>query len=476
MRVLFVTSECETLFKRGGLADVSYSLPIALSKQGVHVAVVMPFYQAIKIVHVTCVGQLSVEYDRRRELVFVFTALLSDTKVPVYFLRHPRLDDYFGPNIADTFAFFSKCVAELYLYSSPMLGGPYDIVHCNDWHTALVPLLLGERRKVGYQMRETIESEKVKTIVTIHNLLYKGETGIGIRLRLGLPSNLFHAFTTPMGTAVKLLREGLEYADIITTVSPTYAKEMIAGTQGDETKAVLAKRKDRLVGILNGIDEKDWDPRNDKALLKDQYGWETANTVKPKIKRELRRALRLPESDAPLFGFIGRLETRQKGIDLIEHAIAELPKDAYQLVLLGTGSPKQVSILEHLATTHRHIAFVHTFDERLARKIYAGADVLLVPSKFEPCGLTQMIAMRYGTLPLVRKTGGLADSVTDGQNGFVFGPYTGTALASAMKKAILLFQNKQNRWHTMIQHAMKTDFSWDRSAKEYKRLYQSLLK
>jgi len=475
MRILFVTSELATIFKLGGLADVSYALPVALTKLGIHVDIVMPFYEKIKLHTARCVGQIAVDFDRRRELVFIFRTQIPQTNVSVYLFRHPKLNDYSGHKTAEVFAFFSKTVTELYLYTPHIFGETYDIVHCNDWHTALIPLLLGEHQKVGYQRKHTIQSESTKTVLTIHNLLYQGETGIGTALRLGIPKNLFHVFTTPLGRAVKLLREGLDYADVITTVSPSYAKEMIAGSQGDSIRSILAQRKDRLVGILNGIDEHLWNPHTDPALW-ETYTLQSVREAKAKNKALLRKALHLQEKRVPLFGFVGRLEARQKGIDLLMQSIRYLPRNAYQLALLGTGTEKIVEKIKILAKDHPNISFIHTFDERLARRIYAGADVMLVPSKFEPCGLTQMIAMRYGTLPLVRNTGGLADSVIDGRDGFVFEKYSEKDLTVSMKKAMETYTNEPSRWHTMIERAMKKDFSWNRSAKEYLKLYKSLLK
>ncbi len=489
MRVLFVTSEIATLYKRGGLADVSYALPVALSQLGVNISVAMPYYESVTTKGVTCVGQLALDYDRRRELVFVFRALLPHSHVRAYLFRHPLLNNYDDLHIADRFAFFSKAVAQLSLYSEEMLGGPYDIIHCNDWHTALIPLLIGEQSKVGYRERprplsaapkalaggETIQSKRVKTILTVHNLLYQGETGSSITLKLGFPKPLFHPFMTPLGRAVRLLTEGFEYADKVTTVSPTYAKEIAAGKHGKRVVEVFSRRKDRMIGILNGLDSKLWDPRNDPSLPV-HYDASTVVSAKRVIKAQLRKALRLPESEAPLFGFVGRLESRQKGLDLIARVIKKLAGEAYQLVLLGTGQKKLVALFERLAAEHKNVVFVHTFDERLARRIYAGSDVMLVPSKFEPCGLTQLIAMRYGTLPLVRKTGGLADTVHDGKTGFVFTPYTSTALADKMKEAIALYHEKPARFEAMTAHVMGLDFSWQHQVKEYLALYQSLLK
>lgn len=475
MKVLFVTSETATLYKRGGLADVSYALPVALSNAGINVSVVMPFYEGIAVKDVTCVGQLAIDYDRRRELVFIFRTLLPHSHVRVYLLRHPLLNAYDDDHISDRFAFFSKAVAQLSLYSEGVLGGPYDIIHCNDWHTALVPLLIGESSKVGYRERETIQSRKSKTILTVHNLLYQGETGFSITLKLGFPKTIFHPFMTPLGRAVRLMTEGFEYADKVTTVSPTYAKEIAAGVHGKRVVEVFKRRKDTMVGILNGLDTNLWDPKTDRSLSV-HYDVRSVTTAKAQIKTQLQQAVRLPVSDVPLFGFVGRLEKRQKGLDLIARAILKLAAEDYQLVLLGTGQKSLVTLFSRLAQEHHNIAFVHTFDERLARRIYAGSDIMLVPSKFEPCGLTQMIAMRYGTLPLVRKTGGLADTVTDGKTGFVFRPYTSTALAGKMKEAISLYRENPKRFAAMVKTVMKVDFSWGHQVKEYVALYKNLLK
>ena len=461
MRVLFVTSEVATLFKRGGLGDVSYSLPVALQKKRVEVAIAMPHYAKIQTKDVHCIGQLAVDFDGKRELVFVFQTILPGTNIPVYLFRHPLLYDYDAPESVMRFAFFCKAVAEFYLFSNEKLGGPYDIVHVNDWHTALVPLLLGERRKVG-RSSKTIESVRTRTIFTIHNFLYQGNASLSLARLLGVAETRFHEFS---GQSVKLLREGMEYADCVTTVSPTYAKEIRSGTHGAWFKEVFGRRRDGIVGILNGINGDQWNPHTDMALPV-RYDYKSAEGAKKKIKAYLQRALLLPQSSVPLFGFVGRLELRQKGVDLIAAAVRMLPKNTFQLVLLGTGARSQVARIERLTRENPHVAFVNTFDERLARRIYAGSDCMLVPSKLEPCGLTQMIAMRYGTLPLVRKTGGLADSVTDKKTGFVFGPYTKTALNQKMEEAIALYNSTEGEWRQMQAAVMKADFSWESRAKE----------
>jgi len=475
MKVLFVTSEVAGLYKRGGLADVSYSLPTALSARGIDISVIMPFYEKIKSDRMVCVGQMAMDFDRRRELLFIFRTHLPGKTLPIYLLRHPMLNVYDGKDMASRFAFFSKAVAQMYLYSQETLGGPYDILHCNDWHTALVPMLVGEVSHVAYRERATIQSQRAKTVLTVHNLMYQGETGLAVGLKLGLPKNVFHSFMTPLGRAVRFLQEGFEYSDIVTTVSPTYAKEIARGYHGMRVKDTFARRGDRMRGILNGIDTSVWDPKKDPFIPK-RYTMRTVESAKKKIKQRLRVSLKLEERDVPLFGFVGRFEPNQKGLDLIANVIKTLPGDSYQIALLGTGAKSLVTQFTNLSKKYTNVSFTHTFDERLARRIYAGSDVMLVPSKFEPCGLTQMIAMRYGTLPLVRKTGGLADTVSDRYTGYVFNRYTRMELAEKMKEVIKTYHEDPKRWTTMVRRVMKTDFSWKKQAIKYMRLYETLTK
>jgi starch synthase len=497
MRVLFATSEIAGIYKRGGLGDVLYSLPVALSRLGVECALIMPFYASIKSDTVHCVGQMAVDFDGKRELVFVFEMFLADKSVPVYLIRHPILNEYNGKEMAATFAFFSACVVRLYLYAPQVIGGTFDIIHCHDWHTALIPLLLGENdkseakktsgrlKRFGSRGKETMEARATKTILTIHNLMYVGETGTSIIHKTGIPKELFHMFKTPLGNAIKLLREGLDYVDIITTVSPSYAKEISSHARG-HIGSVLAARRDKVIGILNGIDPAMWDPKTDTALTQN-FDILTVWDGKSAVKRALQTALKLPTEHVPLFGFVGRIEPRQKGTELIRLAIPKLLQEKFQVVILGTGEKKEETLLSSLARKYPNVRFINTFDERLARRIYAGSDIMLVPSKFEPCGLTQMIAMRYGTIPLVRKTGGLGDSVKDGQTGFVFSGYTASALVEKMRQAITLFKksrtaaaeaienDRETPWSEMMVQVMREDFSWSASAKQYMEMYRKLV-
>lgn len=476
MRVLFVTSEVSTLYKLGGLGDVSRSLPVALERLGVRVAVAMPYYRDIKLSRVRGVGQIAVDFDGQRELVFIFQTLLPGSKgVPVYLFRHPKLNAYHGPEIVARFAFFSCCVAKLYDFVPEALGGRFDIIHCNDWHTALIPSLLGENNKVLGQP-ETLVSKSVKTIVTIHNLLYQGEVKLDLVKRLALPKHSVHILENAHGKVIKLLREGVEHTDIISTVSEMYAREILTGQYGQHLTEALRVRRADIIGILNGIDDITWNPGTDPAIVV-HYGIKDSLPGKQANKERLQRELGLPVAKVPLIGFVGRLEVRQKGIDIFIEALSRLLPDGAQVVILGTGPKKIKETLKTFAKKYKeHFVAVTEFNEKLSRRIYAGADMLTIPSKFEPCGLTQMIAMRYGTIPIVRKTGGLADTVIDGKTGFVFADYTGTALLAKLKEAIVLYNTAPLRWQKIMVTCMKKDYSWTVSAKKYKKLYQRLAK
>lgn len=484
MRVLFVTSEVAGLFKLGGLADVSYALPVALSKIGVDIALALPYYTSIKLKHSKCLGPLAVSFDGTRELVFIFKAVIPGNHVPVYLFRHPLLNEY--KTHADKllqirFAFFSQTVAT-YLTVAAMRGERWTIVHSNDWHTALLPLLLGESPKVFFRINGDIPglgslvAREVHTVLTIHNPMYHGTVTAKLVDQIALDKRQFHILNdTGHVSYINMLREGIEYADVMTTVSPTFAREMLRGNYGPHVTGMLKKRKQKIIGILNGIDTTVWNPRTDRHLPR-RYSIATASTVKPFIKGHLQRLLRLPQVGVPLFGFVGRLESRQKGIDILLAAIEKfINQGVIQVAILGTGTPRMVKTIERITKKYKNsAAFVHTFDERLARRMYAGCDVMVVPSRYEPCGLIQMIAMRYGTIPLVRKTGGLADTVKDGKTGFVFGPYTKTALGEAIEHTINQKQKDPSGWSKMITRVMRQDHSWTKSARAYKRLYEKL--
>jgi starch synthase len=501
MKVLFVTSEVSGLFKKGGLGDVSHELPLALSRLGVDVSIILPYYEDIKVRDVACVGQIAVDFGSVRETVFVFRTQIGNGKgsIPCYLLRHLRLNTYGGEKMQEMCAFFSMAVANFYLYAPHVLGGMYDIIHCNDWHTALIPMILGERNKTLKNDKskkknvETLASIGTKSIITIHNLLYQGDSDESLIVKIGLPKPLFHVYRGVQRNYFKILREGLEYADAVTTVSPTYAKEITTGGFGQHMDKVLAERSDRVTGILNGIDTGLWDPSGDPTLAQ-RYNLITAAKAKDANRSALAKAVGIPDDGLPIFGFIGRIEAQQKGTDLIREAVEYLmdPQSAqcmsypnrhtgekscpFHIVLLGTGQKEEVARLNVFTKRYPNAVFVNDFDEVLARKIYAGCDFMLIPSKFEPCGLIQLISMRYGSIPIVRKTGGLADSVEDGVTGFTFDDYDPKELARTMSKALVLRGSDQKAWEAMMRAAMKEDFGWDASAQKYMALYRKLLK
>jgi starch synthase len=473
MHVLFVTSELAGVFKLGGLADVSLSLPLALARAGVHVTIALPFYRTISISDVSGVGELAVDFKGKREIVFIFSKQSTQKNMTLLLFRHPYLNDYHATPIEQTFAFFCKVISTFYFYNLQVSKDAIQIVHCHDWHTALVPMLIGESNKL--RKSETMQSKNVKTIVTIHNLLYQGVAKVSIADDLNAPRALFHQLKGIRKGKISFLREGLEYADCISTVSPSYAREIVASSHQDAIGDVLSRRHRAMVGILNGINMNLWNPAHD-AALPHHYDLRSVFSEKPKLKKLLQREAGLPTEDVPLVSFIGRIEPRQKGIDIAMEALRTLARGVpIQAVFLGTGNPKSVRSLRALARRYKKkIAFIHAFDEVLARRIYAGSDMLLVPSRFEPCGLIQMIAMRYGTVPIVRATGGLADTVHPGKNGFTFGPYSAHALSEAILRALGVRESAPATWRRIIETGMHEDFSWDKSAKEYIRLYRKL--
>ncbi len=478
MHVLFVTSEMEPLFKLGGLGDVSQSLPNALHKLNVDVTVIIPYYTSIKLDRPLCLGKLGVTYRNEHHLVFVFASRHPKNAVPVLLLRHPLFNDYHDVTIVGRFAFYSLAVVALTSQARMIVGHDIDIIHCHDWHSALVPLLASENSKLNdaHTSTETIQAKKSHTILTIHNLLYQGITTDTLTKEIGLPHELVHRLNRRSGSFVNLMREGISYADVVTTVSPTYAREIYTKEYGEGLEGLFAKRKDRVIGILNGIDREYWNPASDRSLAY-QYDSDSILRIKPKLKNLLQKELTLDPADIPLLAYIGRLDGHQKGVNILLTSIKPfLQKRVCQLAILGTGDKTIVGMIGKLAKVYPgRVTFTHAFDEPLARRIYAGADVVVIPSKFEPCGLIQMIAMRYGTIPLVRKTGGLADSVIDGKTGIVFGPYTMTALIQSIQKAINIY-HKSPTWNQMVRRVMRQDFSWKRSAKKYKQLYLRLLK
>jgi starch synthase len=475
-KILFVTSEAHPFIKTGGLADVSGSLPKALAELGQDVWIVLPFYQTVKTFgEVKPLG--SIRVDNRN--VSLMQTQMPDSQVKVILVNYPEFFDRPGnpyvdtlgnswPDNADRFALFCRIAVEIAMNRANFDWQP-DIVHCNDWQSGLVPALL------------SLENAPPASVFTIHNLAYQGLFSRESTLSLNLPGQLWQPDGLEFHHMLSFIKGGLVYADRITTVSPTYAMEIQTPAFGYGLEGLLRHRKDVLSGIINGIDIDQWDPQQD-IYLSNHFN---ANTLPQKQlnKAELQRSIGLPVDDKiPLFGLISRL-VEQKGISLIIDCLSEMMAMPMQFVLLGTGDKDYEERLQNLAHVYPDkLSVTLGYDESLAHLIEAGSDLFLMPSQFEPCGLNQMYSQRYGTLPIVRKTGGLADTVVDTlphtlanntATGFVFDDVNASALLETIKRALMLYNDPKN-WVKVQVNAMRQDFSWQQSAEQYLELYANM--
>ncbi|MGB9711224.1 MAG: glycogen synthase GlgA [Thermodesulfovibrio sp.] len=487
MKIALVSAEAYPFSKTGGLGDVVGALFKEFIKAGIDTTLFLPFYRTTKqnfpsstvnagIVYGVSVGA-NTRFGALRTARVCFDEeenlkIEASTQGNLFFIEHNDFfdrEELYGTthgeylDNAERFVFFCRAVLEI----CKIMNLKFDVIHCHDWHTALIPLYL----KTFY--KECSCFERTKTILTIHNLGYQG---IFPREKLeitGFGQEMFHIDGFEFYGMINFLKVGLFNADIITTVSPTYAKEILTPEYGAGLDGVLRKRKESLVGIINGIDYKIWNPETDPFIVQN-YG---VNNIKNKQKNKedlINLAGIKCSSESPLIAFIGRF-AYQKGIDIIAQAIPALVQKEVSFVFEGTGEAYYENKIRELQKNFpsKIYAFVG-FDEALAHKIYAGADGLLVPSRYEPCGLSQLIAMRYGTPPICRRTGGLSDTVEDRVTGFLFDEYTSAALTEAIERFIEIYKNK-NRFLNMIYEAMKRDFSWSNSCKKYIELYRGLI-
>lgn len=475
-KILFVTSEAHPLIKTGGLADVLGSLPKALVELSQDVRLILPNYQALQI-HEEARFHCSVRVDNQD--VNILETRLPDTNVIVWLVDYPEFFNFPGnpyldehgnvwPNLHQRFALFCRIAVEVAMDRTGLNWKP-DIVHCNDWQSGLVPALL------------SLEQDPPKTVFTIHNMAYQGLFQGSDAAVLKLPGQLWHPDGLEFNGMLSFIKGGLIYSDRITTVSPSYALEIQTPALGYGLEGLLAYRKDDLSGIINGIDTELWNPETD-PLIAQHFNHKTL--IKKKLnKAELQRKLSLPmNAQIPVFGLISRL-VEQKGIDLVIECLPEMATLPLQFVLLGSGDKQIEQRLQELALLYPDQFSINLgYDESLAHLIEAGCDAFLMPSRFEPCGLNQMYSQRYGTLPIVRKTGGLADTVVDalpasiGQNtasGIVFNEASPGALMEAIKRALILYSN-HSLWKKLQTTAMKKDFSWRQSAENYLALYRSI--
>ncbi len=472
LKVLIVSSEVAPYAKSGGLGDVAGSLPKALKKLGVDVRVVLPKYKTIKTEYfndVKYLGSFNTNLSWRNQKVGV---LLKETEFPVYFIENDYYfyrDGLYGyGDDNERFAFFSKATLDMLSF----IDFYPDIIHCNDWQTGPLCLFLKET------YRKFIYYSNIKTLYTIHNLQYQGNFGRETMDLLDVPDYCFTNGNIEFYGNVSYMKAGLMYADKISTVSNTYADEIQTEQYGYGMDGVLRFKRDNLCGIINGIDFNENNPATDSRLFKN-FDVNSLD-IKKENKRELQKELGLEERDVPIISIISRLAD-QKGLDLVAQIFDELMNEDVQFVVLGTGEARY----EHMFRFFEHkykgkVSANIMFDGNLAQRIYASSDMFLMPSLFEPCGLGQMFSLRYGTVPIVRKTGGLADTVfhynteTKEGNGFVFETYDGNGLLWAIREALKVYRMGSDEWNTVVKNAMNCNYSWENSAKKYVELYESI--
>ncbi len=470
LHVAFVTPEMGPYIKTGGLADISASLPKALVRMGHRVTVILPRYYAVWFPPGEFAGSVHVPVDGvPRSAGFYRTR--TEAGVDVVFVEYP---EFYGRAVLYgeyddnrlRFAFLARAALE-YFRSR---GERPDVFHAHDWQTGLVPVYL----KASYWDDPTLH--RMPSVFTIHNVAYQGQFGTDTVGLLGLPWNLGTSFALEYHGAISYLKGGTVFAELVNTVSPTYAREIQGPEHGFGFDGVVRSRAADVVGILNGVDYDEWDPRSDRHIAR-TYGPDSLGD-KAACKADLLRTFGLPEfPDLPLVGVTSRL-VWQKGFDIVAGAWWDLVHRPLRMVVLGTGEPGIQEGLRHLQQRDPdRFAVRFAYDEKLAHEVMAGSDLFLMPSRSEPCGLTQMYALRYGTIPIVRATGGLADTVEpyDGAKGkgtgFRFDNADGTGLVWALDQALAAWKNRK-AWAALQRRAMAKDFSWERSGAEYVALYR----
>ncbi len=464
LKILMVAAEASPFAKAGGLADVVGSLPPALKKEGCDVRIIMPKYGMIdekkfklKSIH----KNIEISSDGHKTKINLWQTKLPGTSVIVYFIENKKYfgkKDIYYENNSERFLFFSLAT----LKTLPIINFQPDVIHCHDYHSAMITDLLKTNKDPFLKF--------TKTLYTIHNINYQGKSDIDVLSTGNLSEDSLKTLSIDARDGdINFMAQAILNSDAINTVSKTYAKEITTSFYGKNLDNLLQKRKKDLYGIVNGIDVKFFNPSTDK-FIKQKYSKKYINK-KVENKLYLQKKLGLEvNKNIPLAGLIGRL-VWQKGIDLISNRFTKLN---CQFVFLGTGHKEYENHLKKLEKKYpQKISAKIMFDIKLAQEIYAGSDIFLMPSRFEPCGLGQMIAMRYGTIPVVRATGGLDDTVNK-KVGFKFKDFTKTDFYNALKSAIILYKTNPKKWKEMQINAMKKDFSWNSSAKKYIALYKKL--
>jgi starch synthase len=501
VQYLYTSSEVAGFAKTGGLADVAASLPHALALRGHDCAVLMPLYRSVREGPAPLENlklPLSIAVGNRHVHGGLWRSTLPGSNVPVYLVEQAhyfeRDDDRAGrgiyqltgpdghkhdyPDNCERYIFFCRAALE----AMRLLDFWPDVLHNNDWQTGLVPAYLREE----YQQRGPEELRRryqcIATVFTIHNMAYQGVFWHLDMPLTGLPWRLFNPHQLEYYNRISFLKAGIVFSDAVTTVSPTYSREIQTPYFGYGMQGVLVERRNRLRGIVNGVDARVWDPAKDKYIAA-TYNVETVGRGKPVCKAALQRLCGLPELPrTPLLGMVTRL-VRQKGLDLLVQTGEQLLGQDVQLVVLGRGDVQYHRHLDFLRERYPDRVSVNlTQDEALAHQIEAGADLFLMPSEYEPCGLNQLYSLKYGTVPVVHVTGGLADTVVnltadnlDRATGFAFGPYTAHDLLGAVERALRLYREQPASWLRLQQNGMRQDWSWNHSAGEYEKLFLSLV-
>lgn len=474
MKVLFAVSECVPFIKSGGLADVAGSLPKEIKRLGTDIRVIMPKYGAISDSYKKSMKKLAdfrVQVGWRNQYCGIEEYVFND--VIFYFVdneRYFKREKMYGyDDDGERFAYFSQAVLE----SLSVISFYPDVIHCHDWHTGMIPFLLKNR----YSLIK--EYASIKTVFTIHNLQFQGILPREAICDLfGLDEHCFNIDELEFYGNINFMKGALAAADQITTVSPTYMNEILTDYYGEKLNGMLLKRKGDLSGILNGIDIEVYNPGNDHCIIQ-HYQAEHASGAKLKNKRFIQEKFALPALDIPLVTMITRL-TKQKGLELVRAVFHDLMAEDMQMIVLGTGDPEFEDFFRAMEGQYGHKFKSYIgFDEETAHQLYAGSDLFLMPSKFEPCGLGQLIALRYGSVPIVRETGGLNDTVfsynevTGEGNGFSFRNFNAHDMLATIRRALFFYRQKEV-WNALVKRAMSMNNSWAQSAFQYHQLYTGL--
>jgi len=478
LKIFVVASECVPFSKTGGLADVVGALPKALVARGHEVTVFLPRYRSTAPGPVA-LSSLSIPIGRDLLFPDIQDGRALDgvryffVDFPPYFDR----DDLYGsgnvdyPDSAERFTLFSRAALEFLKRTSAP-----DLIHCHDWQSALVPTLLKSVHADDPQLG------RVPVVFTLHNLAYQGLFPSSVLDRLMLPAGLFSIDGLEFYGMVNFMKGALVFADFVTTVSPRYAREIQTPEYGHGLDGVIRNRATTVAGILNGVDYTEWNPETDKLIA---ANYSAANLEgKKACKKDLLQRFNLPHTDLrkPVLGIVSRFAT-QKGFDLIEEVAVQLMENNLFMVALGTGETRFEMMFRRLAQDYpKKVAVRVAYDNTLAHKIEAGSDLFLMPSRWEPCGLNQIYSLRYGTVPVVRSTGGLDDTVepfdlaTGQGTGFKFTRHTGSAFLERLLEALAVFRRHPQAWRQLMKNGMTKDFSWNRSAAEYEALFQQVVK